>query len=236
MFRLAVLADIHGNLPALEAVLDDIQSRETPDAVWVLGDLVAFFPWLTGTIDLLRSIPNITCLMGNTDRYLVTGQRHIIPVGSREEWQRFTEALAARDESFRWMTEQLRYRDFLFLRQILAVHGVPGNDETGIHPDTPDTIIQDYLSGLKARLLLCGHTHIPMRRRYNDTLLVNPGSVGFPARCDPRAAYAWLEITGKFCKVEVVQVEYSLESVIKKLEGSSYPGAPGMIRKLRPCH
>jgi hypothetical protein len=62
MTRLAVLSDVHGNLPALEAVLSDIAAQGTPDETWVLGDLAAFCPWPTETLALLRAIPNIAFL------------------------------------------------------------------------------------------------------------------------------------------------------------------------------
>jgi len=74
MTRLAILSDVHGNLPALQAVLADIEAQGAPDAVWVLGDLAVFCPWPTETLALLRAIPaSVAFLRGNTDRYLVTG-------------------------------------------------------------------------------------------------------------------------------------------------------------------
>jgi predicted phosphodiesterase len=246
MYRLAVLADIHGNLPALEAVLNDIHRRQEPDSIWVLGDLVAFLPWLTETIDLLRSLPNARCLKGNTDRYIVTGQRHIIPVHSPEEWERFPKSLTLRDESFRWMVEQLRYDDYVYLRdlpdqidlemdefgRILAVHSMPGDDEVRVKPDAPDDLLRDYLHGFDIQLLLFGHSHIPMQRKLDDVLLVNPGSVGFSPNLDPIAVYGLLEIVGNTCRFELYQVEYPIEPIVNRLQQSGYPGAQGLLQKL----
>ncbi|MBN1318193.1 MAG: metallophosphoesterase family protein [Anaerolineales bacterium] len=246
MYRLAVLADIHGNLPALDAVLDDLQRREKPDAVWVLGDLVAFFPWLTETIDRLRSIPCAACLWGNTDRYLVTGQRHVIPIRSEEDWAQAPQMLTLRDESFRWMTAQLRYRDFTFLRslpdrlelsiqgfgRVVGVHAAPGDDEARILPSTPEEEIRRYLAGNDQRLLLFGHTHVPTQRMVDGVLLVNPGSVGFSTENNAKAAYAVLEFHKSECKVDQFQVDYDIELVINKLQKSGYPGAGGLIEKI----
>jgi len=250
MYRLAVLADIHGNLPALEAVLDDIQRRGNPDAIWVLGDLVAFFPWLSETIDRLCALSNVSLLQGNTDRYLVTGQRHTIPIRSPEDWTQVSQALALRDESFRWMVEQLSYEDYIFLRdlpdrlemdlpgygRVMGVHAAPGDDEARILPETPDEDLRFYLNGRNLRLLLFGHTHVPMDRTIDGIQLVNPGSVGFSPGWLPRAAYGLLEFAGKECRICLHEVAYDVKRVIGKLEQSDYPGGKGLIHKLRQSH
>lgn len=248
MYRLAVLADIHGNLPALEAVLDDLQRRGKPDAMWVLGDLAAFYPWPAETIDLLRSLPGTSFIRGNTDRYLVTGQRHIIPVRTEKEWDRFPQALALRDECFRWMVEQFRYEDFLFLQalpasieteiggfgRILGVHGLVGDDEAGVEPDTPEEDVRENLKGRPARLVLSGHTHIPMQRLVDNVLLINPGSVGCSSSGRPIASYALLEFEGQDRQVGLWDVPYDGEKVRTQLMASSYPGAKGMLLKMQP--
>lgn len=246
MVRLAVLADIHGNLPALEATLKDIQRRGTPDVIWVLGDLVAFFPWLSDTIDRLRSLPDASVIQGNTDRYLVTGQRHAIPVQSMDDWEHFSQRVALRDKCFQWMIEQLRYEDYAYLRdlphylelkppgfgRVMGVHAVPGNDEVEIWPDTPDQEVQGYLEGEDMQLLVFGHTHTSMQRRIGNIQLVNPGGVGFAYRNKPEsyAAYALLEFSGSDCAVHLYQVDYDIDRVIKALQQSSYPGAKGLLK------
>ena len=94
--RLAVLSDVHGNLPALEAVLSDVATLGAPDAYWVLGDLVAFCPWPAETLARLRSLPTVSFLQGNTDRYLVTGRRPAAPVRSSDDWAGMPARLAKR--------------------------------------------------------------------------------------------------------------------------------------------
>jgi diadenosine tetraphosphatase ApaH/serine/threonine PP2A family protein phosphatase len=178
MTRLVILSDVHGNLPALEAVLADVEAQGMPDATWVLGDLAVFCPWPVETLARLRALPNVDFLQGNTDRYMVDGRRPAHPVHSPEDWAAIPARLAEREANFLWTVERLSYADYEFLRdlpprlemdvpgygRVVAVHATPTDDETVILPDTPDDQIRPHLAGLDARLLLCGHTHCPMDR------------------------------------------------------------------------
>ena len=247
MTKMALLSDIHGNLPALEAVLSDIEAQTAPDVYWVLGDLVAFCPWPAETLARLRALPNVAFLRGNTDRYLVTGRRPAVPVRSPEDWARMPVGLAVRDALFRWTVERLSYADYEFLRDlpprlemdvpgyghILAVHATPADDETNLYPDTPDDEIRPHLAGLNARLLLYGHTHRPVDRTVGSVRLVNPGSVGLPLDGDPRPAYALLDFEGERCTVTIRRVEYDLEAVIAELERVEHPAREWIGRMLR---
>jgi len=247
MTKMALLSDIHGNLPALEAVLADIEAQTAPDAYWVLGDLVAFCPWPAETLARLRALPNVALLQGNTDRYLVTGRRPVVPVRSPDDWARMPVGLAVRDALFRWTVERLSYADYEFLRDlpprlemdvpgyghILAVHATPADDETNLYPDTPDDEIRPHLASLDARLLLYGHTHRPVDRTVGSVRLVNPGSVGLPLDGDPRPAYALLDFEGERCTVTIRRVEYDLEAVIAELERVEHPAREWIGRMLR---
>lgn len=247
MTRLAILSDTHGNLPALEAVLADIERQGQPDFYWVLGDLVAFFPWPGETLARLRSLPKVSFLQGNTDRYLVTGRRPLAPVRSPEDWARMPGFLEMRDALFRWTVGRLTWEEYLFLRDlptrlemdipsygpIVAVHAVPGDDEANVFPDTPDEQILPYLSGLGARLLVYGHTHRSLDRWVGEVHLVNGGSVGLSLDGDPRAGYALLDFSGPECTVALRRVAYDVESVIAELERVEHPARLWLTSILR---
>ncbi len=251
--RIAVLSDIHGNLPALEAVLADVQAQGAPDAYWVLGDLAVFCPWPVETLARLRALP-VGCaasavhfLQGNTDRYLVTAQRPVHHVRSPEDWAEMPARLLERETNFLWTVERLPYADYEFLRdlpprlemdvpgygRIVAVHATPTDDETVILPATPDDEIRPHLAGLDARLLLYGHTHCPMDRIVDDVRIVNDGSVGIPLDGDPRPAYALLDFEDDECEVTIRRIVYDHEAVIAELERVEHPGVEWMRERLR---
>jgi len=247
MTRLILLSDIHGNLPALKAVLADAETRGTPDAIWVLGDLAAFCPWPGETLARLRELPNAAFLQGNTDRYLVTGRRPALPVHSLDDWANVSARLAERSANFRWTVERLSYANYEFLRdlpprlemevpgygRIVAVHATPADDEATIYPDTDDAQALSHLAGLDARLLLYGHTHCPLDRVVGNVRLINDGSVGLPLDGDPRPAYASLDFEGKQCTATIHRVEYDQEAVIVELERVGHPAQEWVVDKLR---
>jgi predicted phosphodiesterase len=251
MMRLAVLSDVHGNLLALEAILADLAAQGTPDAVWVLGDLVAFCPWPIETLARLRALPDVALLQGNTDRYLVTGRRPVFPVRSPEEWAAMSTRLAERDANFRWTVERLPYADYEFLRdlptrlemevpdygRVVAVHATPTDDEATLYPDTPDDQVRPHLVDLEARLLLYGHTHRPVDRVVDGVRLVNDGSAGLPLDGDPRPAYALLDFADGQCGVTIRRVAYDVEAVVAELEQVQHPArawGTQMLRRAAP--
>jgi predicted phosphodiesterase len=243
MKRLIVLSDIHGNLPALDAVLDDFQTQGTCDACWVLGDLIGYFPWSAEVIARLRKLPTLSCLMGNFDRYVITGYRPTVPLRAPEDWAQMPALLKLREARFRWAVERLSYEDYGFLRDlptrlamqvpgygsVVAIHATPGDDEAFILPTMPDEAIAPYLADLDAHLLLYGHTHIPMDRTVGGVRLVNPGSVGLPLDGDPRASYAVLDMDNPRpfadgpCTVTIRRVAYDIEAMIHEMERLAYP-------------
>jgi predicted phosphodiesterase len=254
--RLAVLSDVHGNLMALEAVLADIEAQADsglgePDAYLILGDLAAFCPWPSETLARLRELPEALFLQGNTDRYLVTGQRPESPfVRSPEDWAAMPAELAERDANFRWTVERLSYDDFQFLRdlptrfdldvpdygRVVAVHANAQDDETFLAPDASDDEMIEYFSDLDARLVLYGHTHKPMDRMVGGMRIVNDGSVGLPLDGDPRPAYALLDFGDGECEATLRRVTYDCESVLAGLERFGHPAkgwVGGIIRNAR---
>lgn len=247
MMRLAVLSDIHGNLPALEAVLADIHTQGSPDTYWILGDLSAFCPWPADTLARLRALPNAHFLRGNTDRYLVTGRRPAAPVESRRDWETMPETLRTRDGTFRWAVECLSYQNYEFLRDlperlqgeipeygsVVAVHATPEDDETNVYPDAPQSRLRSFVSQLEARLVLYGHTHRPMDRPVGQARLVNGGSVGIPLDGDPRPAYALIDFEGEDCRVAVHRIEYERERVLDEMERLEHPGLAWIGRMIR---
>ncbi len=247
--HVAMLADVHGNLPALEAVLSHLEAQGEAEEIWVLGDLAVFCPYPVEVLERLAALPKARFLQGNTDRYLVTGRRPPqMGVEDESQWKRLPGFLKERDANFRWTIEQLSYKWYSFLRDlpfeqrmdidgygsVLAVHASPLGDEVGIWEDTADDELGEMLSGSNARLLLCGHTHHQLGRWLNDEIwVVNSGSVGLPLDGDQRAAYAILEFEGGDCWASFHRVDYEVDGVIARLDEVGHPAREWVGARLR---
>ena len=233
MTTLAVLADIHGNSVALQAVLDDLDAQGGVDHILVLGDLAVFGPDPVRVLTLLKEREPIFYVCGNTDRYLVE-ERY--PTGSgKQSWE--AQVLA----SFPWTARQLGRSGLQFLaglprRQLLylseahtvmAVHGSPGSDEENIRPDTPEEELKRMLSDdLAYNLLLCAHTHLPLSRVVAGCRIVNVGSVGLPFDSNPGASYALVHLQpGGNYRIEFRRVVYDVEAVVDQLIAVAHPAA-----------
>ncbi len=247
--RIAVLADVHGNLPALEAVLSHLEAQGRAEETWVLGDLAVFCPYPEQVLERLAALPEARFVQGNTDRYLVTGRRPPqMAVKDESQWKRVPEFLEEREGNFRWTVEQLSYKWYSYLRDlpveldidvpgygsVLAVHASPLGDEVGIWEDTPDEELQEMLAGIDARLLVCGHTHFQLGRWLDDRVwIVNSGSVGLPLDGDQRAAYAILDFEGGDCWASFHRVDYDVGQVIAELEEVGHPAVEWVGTRLR---
>ena len=237
---LAILADIHGNSIALDAVLTDISRQGEIDAFVILGDLAVFGPDPVGVLNLLQPLKPVYYVRGNTDRYLIEGNYPGHPDG--DDWE--SQVLA----SFPWTAEQLGQTGLKFLacmpehqlirtdprHSILAVHGSVRNDEDNIRPDTPKTDLIEMINGADCDLMLCGHTHLPCEHMVSGKRIVNVGSVGLPFDGDPRACYVLVEPTyNKNFNIEFRRVSYDIETVIRQLKAVNHPTAEITAYNLR---
>ena len=196
----ALLYDIHGNLPALEAVLADASGA---DEFLLGGDYATAGAWPRETVERLREIPNATWLRGNADRWLV--DRHDAPSPIDEIAAGTAELLG--DElaaELAELPERAEIGDTLFC------HASPSSDmqSFGAEPGPLDT---ELLEGVEATRVVFGHTHVQFQRSGSGGIeLLNPGSVGMPWDGDHRAAYAVLDGG----RVELRRVEYDWKASV----------------------
>jgi diadenosine tetraphosphatase ApaH/serine/threonine PP2A family protein phosphatase len=228
MSRIAVIADIHGNSLALDAVLADLDTQGGADLILNLGDLAVFGPDPVGVLELLDQRRPMRYVRGNTDRYLAEGT---YPRGqSSDSWEE--QVLA----SFPWTAEQLGAAGLKFLADlptcqylpkqlIMAVHGTIYSDEGNIRPDTPISELEPLVPITPFfRLLLCGHTLLPMDRSVVGRRIVNVGSVGLPFDGDPRASYVLIDLEPPSDdRIEFRRVAYDIEAVVRQLEAVDHP-------------
>ena len=235
--RTALLGDIHANLPALEAVLADIDGREDIDAVYHLGDLVGYAPWPNEVVALLRE-RGVAGVAGNYDSTTATDYEHC---GCRYEDPR-QEALS--HESYAWtrahvMSETKRWLGGLPFRidlrprgghaagpRLILVHGNPVLNTVYWTEDRSDRFCLEMAGHLGARagdMIAFGHTHRPWHRAIEGIHFVNAGSVGRPKDGDWRAGYAVVEIADGDPGVEFVRVEYDLDRAMAGIHESDLP-------------
>jgi predicted phosphodiesterase len=220
--NLAVISDIHGNLPALEAVLADIARRGVTRVV-NLGDCVLGPLWPRETCALLmtRGFPTVR---GNCDRSVAT-----LALAEMAPLQRYT--VGQLEEAQRqWLGE---LPATLRLDQgILAVHGCPDDDNRYLLEDieegrlvrAPADAIAQRLSGRDATLVLCGHSHQQhMVRLPEGPLILNPGSVGLSEVGTPHARYAVVRRDNGAMTIDLVALDYDHASAVKRAAANDSP-------------
>jgi|SRR5581483_4253859 predicted phosphodiesterase len=244
--RLAVLSDIHGNLLALEAVLNDLKAVGGADKTWILGDLCAFGPRPAECLQRIRDVPDVEVISGNTDRYLVTGQRSRVKVKEEADWQKLPDALREREAGYAWTVARLSFADYEYLSKlhhelsleapgygwVIGYHGAPGDDERLLRPDTPDDELLDQMLDREGRLGFGGHTHLPMDRDLGRWRVINVGSVGLPNDA-PRACYALVTFTDGAANVELRRVEFDLDALEKDLRQQGHPQTTELVDNIR---
>ena len=235
--RYALISDIHGNLPALEAVLEDIDSQDDVDAVYHLGDLVGYAPWPNEVVALIRErgIPGIA---GNYDSTVATDYDHC---GCKADTPHQEELS---HQSYDWTREHVSSETKRFLGelpfrmdlrplgghkskpQVILVHGTPTLNTLYWTEDRPDSFCKkmaDSAGTKEGDLMAFGHTHKPWTREVEGVRFVNTGSVGKPKDGDWRAGYVLIEAGDDGFFVEYARVEYDLDKAMEGIRGSELP-------------
>ncbi|HEY7255272.1 MAG TPA: metallophosphoesterase family protein [Solirubrobacterales bacterium] len=229
MPSVAVITDIHGNLPALESALARIEELGTEE-IYCGGDLVGYGPWPNEVCHLIedRAIPTI---YGNYDYAIARdeedcGCAYVTP-HDRELGQRSVEwTLAHTDrhskEFMRSLPFDLRFE--LGGRQVRLVHGSPRKVNEYLFEDKPARTFERIAAGSDCDVLVFGHTHRPWISTYGGVLFVNCGSVGKPKDGDRRGAFALLEEgdTGVIARIE--RFEYDAELASREVAAAGLPG------------
>ena len=237
--RLVLLSDVHANLPALEAVLNDIARRAPEAPICHLGDLVGYAPWPNEVVATLRDrgIPGVA---GNYDSTVATsyhhcGCRYEDPV--QEELSHLSYAWTLEHTgnlSKRWLGTLPFRLDFRPLGGHIAgptVTLVHGNPVLNTFYWTEDRGDEFHLkmarqAGVRAGdVLAFGHTHKPWHREVGGVHFVNTGSVGRPKDGDWRAGYVVVDLTSDAVSVDIVRVEYDLERAMRGIRESDLPDA-----------
>lgn len=229
MKYLTIFSDIHANLPALEAVIADMDQRSLGNR-YCLGDLVGYGTFPNEVVTAIRNL-RIPTIMGNYDQG-VGNSSNDCGCAYRNE---VAKALGQR--SIAWTNEHTTAENKALLRalplqlplrlsnlHVLLVHGSPRRVNEYLYEDRPDSSLERLLDLAEADILVCGHTHIPYHRILpSGRHVVNTGSVGKPKDNDSRACYAVLERDEHALHVEFIRVPYNIERAAKAVEISEMP-------------
>jgi len=226
--RIAAIYDIHGNEPALEAVLREIQA-EQPDLILVGGDIVSG-PLPRTTLELLLQLgEKVRYIRGNADREVVAA------FDGRPFGKNMSSEVR---EITQWVAHQFErsHRDFLAslpeqltftvdgLGDVLFCHATPRNDEEVFTQASPEERVRTFFAGVRQQAVICGHTHMQFERAVNGVRIVNAGSVGMPYADQPGAYWVLLgpDVTFK-------HTVYDLDDAAKRIRASGYPGAQEFV-------
>jgi putative phosphoesterase len=204
-----LLYDVHGNLPALEAVLADAAAQGAESYV-LGGDYALFGGWPRETVERLKTLAPALWIRGNGERWTDAPEQ-------APDNRVVQGAIAAAREAL----GEIAIIDLAALpaaaqrRTTLICHGSPGSDVDSFSPEPADRDAE-LLAGIEAERVVFGHTHLPFRRAAGAIELVNPGSVGMPFDGDPRASYALVHDDGR---VEHRRVEYDHAATAARIRG-----------------
>ena len=207
--RVGLIADVHANRVALEAVFEDLPDV---DALVCAGDVVGYNPWPVECVEELRA-RDVPTVLGNHDRAVVEGSgfwgNEMADAGVQYAIDRLAES---QREWLAGLPERLTVAD----GRVKLVHG---------HPDDPDryTYPESFSASMLGdeELLVLGHTHVQGHRLTEEGIVCNPGSVGQPRDGDPRAAYAVVDLGAK--TVDERRVDYDVDTVAEAIEAAGLP-------------
>jgi len=225
--KISLLSDIHGNLPALEAVLRHARGHSATRTILNLGDLTGYGPEPDATVRWAQSAAVISVL-GDYDKKVLSKKHR------QEGWSRIDNL--DKRTMFAWTYQSLSKKSRQFLKslpekrsillddiQILMTHTSPDPSVEYLGPDTPQKDLAELAGKVDAAVLLCGHSHRSFIRKVGGLLIVNPGSVGRPDDGDPRASYAILDFREGEVNAELFRIPYNINAAVQAIYRTSLP-------------
>jgi putative phosphoesterase len=210
-----LISDIHANLPALEAVLEDMPPVEI---IVCAGDVVGYNPWPAECVERVREVAD-TVVIGNHDRAVEQPQRYRANRMAEAGLEFAKESLSR--AQLQWVTALARRQTVD--DEFLLVHDHPEHQDTYVYPAEFSSLDRS-LAEFHGAIL--GHTHIQHAEVVEGRLVVNPGSVGQPRDGDSRAAYAVLDTDGP--AVDLRRVAYDIDRVIERIKTVGLPERTGV--------
>jgi putative phosphoesterase len=236
VMRLALVSDIHGNNIALEAVLSQLSTQNVSQLI-CLGDVASTGPQ---PCEVIKRLQELGCpvVMGNMDAWLLQPEPKEQPDLRRQRWQEMdiwcTQQLSSADRAYLRTFQPVIAYPLLDEKMLLCYHGSPRSYKERLLPTTPEEELEQAFAGARGDLMVGGHTHVQMFRRYKDMLVLNPGSVGLAMdRVSPLsdirqsavAEYAIVECNRTSLEVELHRITFDLQAFIHVMNASGIPHA-----------
>ena len=246
--RIALIGDVHANLPALEAVLAHAEQQGV-EAVWNVGDFVGYGAFPDEVVQRLRRIGALS-ITGNYDLKVLKFRR------KREKWRESKHPL--KFHAFQWTYANLTKKSRKYLRalpqeirleiagkRILLTHGSPVSNKEPLTPSTPKARLCELARMARADIVICGHSHqafarevegVPFdkacpeqSRRAHGVWFINTGSVGRPDDGDPRTCYAVLDLEPRRLQVQHYRLTYDVARAVAAIRARGLPQAFGQM-------
>jgi len=224
---IALLSDIHANLPALQAAVIEAKTRGAKQIICA-GDIVGYGPFPNEVCEYLKT-NEIRSISGNYDIKVLDEIKY--GKSAVESLQKKKRELVI------WTAKHLEKKAQRFLldlpesleevlpggRNLLVVHGSPISNDDDIYPSITPKGLETKLKHTHPDILVCGHTHIPFVKKVSGMLVVNCGSAGQSVDGDPRPSYAIISVDEKSVTGHIIRFEYELNETIKALKKTSLP-------------
>lgn len=225
--KILLLADIHGNLPALEAVLRHARSQGANQLILNLGDMTGYGPFPDQVVRWSQN-EQVVNILGNYDQKVVSKEFMEADWGSiknKDKRAMFRWTNQALSKSSRDYIASLPEQQELVFDQIklLLTHGSPDSISEHLRIDTPDQRLAELAKKTDANLVLCGHSHQAFIREVDGVYFVNPGTVGRQDDGDPRASYAIIEIDREQLSIEHFRIAYDIMESVRGIRAEGLP-------------
>jgi predicted phosphodiesterase len=230
--RIAILADIHGNLPAFEAVLRHLR-QQTPDLVIIAGDIVIGAPDSVACWQLAQSLA-CPIVRGNHERYLsLLGTPQGDSAWLTEQFKPVQWAAAQFTAAERATIAALPLTLALpAAPDLLVVHAAARSDRENLPPSKPDAEIAAMFPAVQERWIVRGHDHIARTQIWRDKVIITSGSAGLPIDGNPAAQYMLLDATAQGWQVQHQAVDYNLRATLERFAATNYVAETGVMGRL----